>query len=211
MFEKTIKIAIVDDHLIVLEGLSRLIESNPEYTIAGTFTHGYDFLTFVKTEPVDIVLLDISLPDISGIDLCLQIKKAAPDAAIIAISNHIERSIILQMLQNGAVGYLLKNVDLHELKNALNEALSGKVTFSSDVKEIIARPHLHDLIELPKLTKREKEILQHIALGKTTTTIADELFLSPLTIETHRKRMMSKFKAKNMAALIKTAMEHNLI
>jgi len=206
MYNPAYSIAIVDDHSLILQGLVSLLDRIKPYEVTATFTKGYELLKFLETDPVDIVLLDISLPDINGIDLCLEIKRIAPNVIILGLSNHTE-----QLMQNGASGYLLKNIDIVELEKCLDQAVNKQMVFSSAVQEIIANPIGSDLPLLPKLTKRETEILKLIALGKTSVQIAEELFLSPLTIETHRKRMMSKFKAKNMMSLIKITTEHRLI
>ncbi|WP_156305609.1 response regulator transcription factor [Sphingobacterium endophyticum] len=204
-------IAIVDDHSLILQGLVGLLSRIRSYQVTGTFTRGSELLAFLETDPVDIVLLDISLPDINGIDLCLEIKRIAPSVIVLGLSNHTERSVILNLMQNGASGYLLKNIDINELEKCLDLAMTKQMVFSGAVQEIIANPSSTDLPLLPKLTKRETEILKLIALGRTSVQIADELFLSPLTIETHRKRMMSKFKTKNMMSLIKIATDNRLI
>ncbi|MGM1429329.1 response regulator [Sphingobacterium lactis] len=211
MYKQNHSIAIVDDHSLILQGLMSLLSRIPKYEVLATFTRGNDLLTFLEKEPIDIVLLDISLPDINGIDLCLEIKRIAPQVIILGLSNHTERSVILQLMQNGASGYLLKNIDIVELESCLDEAINKQMVFSNAVKEIIANPISSDLPLLPKLTKRETEILKLIASGKTSVQIGEELFLSPLTIETHRKRMMSKFKTKNMMSLIKIASDNKLI
>ncbi len=211
MYKQNHSIAIVDDHSLILQGLMSLLSRIPKYEVLETFTRGNDLLTFLEKEPIDIVLLDISLPDINGIDLCLEIKRIAPQVIILGLSNHTERSVILQLMQNGASGYLLKNIDIVELESCLDEAINKQMVFSNAVKEIIANPISSDLPLLPKLTKRETEILKLIASGKTSVQIGEELFLSPLTIETHRKRMMSKFKTKNMMSLIKIASDNKLI
>lgn len=211
MYNPAYSIAIVDDHSLILQGLVSLLDRIKPYEVTATFTKGYELLEFLETDPVDIVLLDISLPDINGIDLCLEIKRIAPTVIILGLSNHTERSVILQLMQNGASGYLLKNIDIVELEKCLDQAVNKQMVFSSAVQEIIANPIGSDLPLLPKLTKRETEILKLIALGNTSAQIAEELFLSPLTIETHRKRMMSKFKAKNMMSLIKITIENRLI
>lgn len=211
MYNSSYSIAIVDDHSLILQGLVSLLDRIKSYEVTATFTKGYELLKFLGTDPVDIVLLDISLPDINGIDLCLEIKRIAPSVIILGLSNHTERSVILQLMQNGASGYLLKNIDIVELEKCLDQAVNKQMVFSSAVQEIIANPIGSDLPLLPKLTKRETEILKLIALGKTSVQIAEELFLSPLTIETHRKRMMSKFKTKNMMSLIKITTENKLI
>lgn len=211
MWDHKAALAIVDDHLIVLEGLQKLLDNAGNIRIAGTFTSGLSFLAFLKENPVHIVLLDITLPDANGIDLCKEIKKISPDTCVLALSNHSERSMILQMLHNGASGYLLKNISAEELITCINEGLNGQIAFSQAVREIMARPSMSDLNGIPKLTKREKEILQLIAEGKTTIIIAEELYLSPLTIETHRKNLMQKFKVRNVAALIKEAVQRHMV
>lgn len=211
MSDKSASLAIVDDHLIVLEGLQKLLLGAADINIAGCFTTGATFLSFLQENNVDIVLLDISLPDISGIDLCLEIKKQSPATIVLALSNHSERSMVLQMLQQGASGYLLKNIAGDELITCIQEALSGQLTFSQAVKEIMSRPSVTELKGIPRLTKREKEILQLIAEGQTTPDIAVTLHLSPLTVETHRKSLLQKFEVKNVALLIRTAVEQKLL
>lgn len=204
-------LAIVDDHPIVMQGLQMLLMHEKDIRIAGSFTTGAGFLAFLKENKVDIVLLDITLPDTNGIDLCREIKMISPETCVLALSNHSERSIIMQMLQNGAGGYLLKNASAEELISCVNEALNGVITFSQAVKEIMVRPSMADLKGVPQLTRREKEILQMIAEGKTTTSIAEQLSLSPLTIETHRRNLMQKFEVKNVAALVRLAMQQRLL
>jgi len=211
MLTRSITIAIVDDHPIVLEGLQKLLSDREHILVTGAFTSGGAFISFIKTTPVDIVLLDITLPDVNGIDLCKEIKQLSPATNILALSNHSERSIMMQVLQNGGSGYLLKNVAAEELMICIEDAASGKITFSSGAKEIMARPSIAELKGIPQLTRREKEILHMIALGKTTNMIAEELYLSPLTVETHRKNLMQKFEVKNVAALIKMAATHRII
>ncbi|SHM86035.1 response regulator transcription factor [Chitinophaga sp. CF418] len=211
MSDNKTTLAIVDDHPIVQEGLQKLLVNAPDITIVGCFTTGTDFIRFLKEHAVDIVLLDISLPDVSGIDLCREIKKLWPDTSVLALSNHSERSMVLQMLQHGATGYLLKNISGEELIACINEALNGQVTFSKAVKEIMSRPSVNELKDVPRLTKREKEILQLIADGMTTTDIAGTLHLSPLTVETHRKSLLQKFEVKNVAAMMRAAIALKLI
>lgn len=206
-----IQLAIVDDHPVVIEGLQRLLGSRDFMKVAGTFTSGADFLTYLKENRTDIVLLDISLPDINGMELCKEIKKRAPNTCVLVLSNHSERSIIMQMLQNGASGYLLKNASADELLGCINEALNGQITFSREIRQIIARPSAHELKELPQLTRREKEILHMISEGMTTPQIADKLNLSQLTIETHRRNLLQKFDVNNVAALIKVAVQQGLV
>lgn len=208
---KKIKLAVVDDHPIVVQGIVSLLQNLNDIEVVGSFYTGTDLLTFLKDTHLDMVLIDVMLPDINGIELCAEIKKISPKTIVIAISNHTERSIIMQIIQNGASGYLLKNASVEELKNCMQNAMRGDIAFSKEVIEIIAKPSLNDLKGSPKFTKREKQILQLIAQGKTTAQIADEIFLSPLTVETHRRNMMQKLDVKNAIELINTATERLLI
>lgn len=205
-----IVLTIVDDHPIVMEGLKSLLAQEPGIQVAGCFTRGADLLSFLKEQEVHIVLLDIMLPDVSGIELCREIKMVAPDTCVLALSNHTERSMIMQMLQNGASGYLLKNASVGELMTCIGNALKGEVAFSKEAREIIARPAA-GADAVPRLTKREKQILQFVSEGKTTPAIAEELCLSPLTIETHRRNLLQKFGARNVAELLMTAVQHKLL
>ena len=211
MYNVTKSVALVDDHQLVLKGLISLLEKMEKYEVIGSFSSGISFLEFMRHNSVDIVLLDVSLPDISGIDICKELKKMRSETTVLALSNHSERSLILQMLNSGASGYLLKNVDAQELERCLNRVDGHDVILSEDVQKIVNNSTYTDFSLIPQLTKREQEILKLIADGLTTNQIADLLFLSPLTVETHRKRMMSKFQTKNMASLLKIAFEYQII
>lgn len=203
--------ALVDDHPIVIEGLKMLLQNENNLQIVGGFCTGADILSYLKINQVDLVLLDISLPDMNGLELCRLIKRQSVHTIILMLSNRTERSIILQSIQNGASGYLLKNSSLEELRYCIYEALQGKIAYSKEVNEIISHPSANELRGIPKLTRREKQILQLIAEGKTSQTIAEELFLSPLTVDTHRKNLLQKFEVKNMVELIMVATQHSLL
>lgn len=207
-----ISLVIVDDHSIVIEGLKTLLKGEEaKINVVGSFTTGAALEGFLQKEQVDVILLDISLSDASGIDLCKQVKKFYPTTKVLALSNHAERSIIMQMMQNGASGYLLKNVTAEELINAILTVVSGGIAFSNEVNKIMVNLSSDAFKELPRLTKREQEIVKLIAKGQTTQTIADALFVSPLTIETHRRNLMVKFKVKNAAELIMEAAKQKLL
>lgn len=203
-------LAIVDDHPIVIEGLKNLLASENHFFII-SFTTGKDVLAYLKTAVVDILLLDIVLPDINGLELCKEVKKKSPDTVILAISNQTERSIIIQMLQNGASGYLLKNASADELLDCIEKGMKGTQALSAEVKKILAQPSPNHWEGIPSLTKREKEILRLIAEGFSSTDIADKLFLSQLTVETHRRNIIQKFQTTNMFSVIKLAIEHKII
>jgi DNA-binding NarL/FixJ family response regulator len=207
--ESKITLAIVDDHPMVLEGLKSLIQSQENYQIY-SFTKGTAFLDFITGNEVDLVLLDIVLSDGSGLDFCKSIKKLSPKTIVIGVSNQAERSIIFQLLQNGASGYILKNADSQEIISCIKEALNGKVVLSKEVQEIMLTQPVYSY-ELPKITKREKQILQSIAEGNTSAQIAEKLFISLITVETHRRNLLQKFKAKNMIELVRIATENRLM
>lgn len=206
-----INIVILDDHPIVVAGLKQLLMNEKGLKIVGSFHKGSEILSFIKENPVDLILLDITLPDSNGIELCREIKKERPGIVILMLSNRSERSIIMQSIQYGASGYLLKNASTEELLYAIKESLAGNISFCNEVKAIISKPVTYDFNEFPKLTKREKEILKMITEGKTSLMIANELSLSVLTVDTHRKNIMNKFKAKNVAELTKIVVQMDLL
>lgn len=203
-------IAIVDDHPIVIEGLKNLLTSETTFEIVG-FTRGSHFLDYLKTNNADVALLDVVLPDMTGLELCAAIKKNYPEITVLAISNQAERSIITQMLQNGASGYLLKNASADELLDGIEKGLRGETALSHEVEEILSGPATNEWNGIPTLTKREKEILRLISEGLSSTDIADKLFLSQLTVETHRRNIIQKFQTSNMFSVIRLAMEHKII
>lgn len=203
--------AIVDDHPIVIEGLKTMLQHEDNLQIVGGFSTGNDLLSFIRINRIDLILLDITLPDINGMDLCRMIKKESVQTIILIISNHTERSIIMETIQNGASGYLLKNSSIEELRNCISEAIKGNICYSREVIEIISRPSKNELRGRPQLTRREKQILALIAEGKTSQVIAQELFLSPLTVDTHRRNLMQKFGVKNVAELIMAANQQQII
>ncbi|WP_336703276.1 response regulator transcription factor [Chryseobacterium indologenes] len=210
MENEKINIVIVDDHPIVIEGLRMMLRSQPFFNVAGSFASGAETLSFIRSEIVDIVLLDITLPDSNGTELCREIKKISPNTSVIMFSNRSERSIIMQSIQNGASGYLLKNTSIDDLVIGIRGALSGDIVFCNETKQIISLPSQTNL-PIPRLTKREKQILQMVAQGKTSNVIAEELFLSPLTVDTHRKNLLQKFQAKNSTELINLAIQQHMI
>ncbi|MBE4949782.1 response regulator [Chryseobacterium culicis] len=210
MENEKIHIVIVDDHPIVIEGLKLMLNSQPVFNVAGSFSSGAETISFIQYEKADVILLDITLPDANGTELCREIKKISPGTSVIMFSNRSERSIIMQCIQNGASGYLLKNTSLDDLVLSIRGALSGDIVFCNETKQIISRPNQKD-IPIPRVTKRERQILQMVAQGKTSNMIAEELFLSPLTVDTHRKNLLQKFQARNSTELINLAVQLQLI
>lgn len=210
---RPITIAIVDDHPIVLEGLQRILLENFNVHKILQYHSGEEMISFLESQQEfpDIILLDISLPGKSGIETCRNIKKMAPHINIIGFSNHAQRSMVMQMLQNGASGYILKNAMASEVIECIQEVIEGKISFSKEIIAIMAQPSQLSLKTIPRLTKREKEILKMIADGKTSMDIGEKLFISAATVETHRRNLMQKLEVKNVAMLIKVAIENSLL
>ncbi|MEM6893206.1 MAG: response regulator transcription factor [Bacteroidota bacterium] len=206
-----IRVAIVDDHPLVVEGLKSLLRGKADIKVVYSCERGEDLLQYLKSSDVDIVLLDINLPDINGIDICKHVNREYQNTFVIGLSTYGERSIINQMISNGAKGYLLKNATESELIEAINKVYRGKYYYGTEIQKAMASTIFHTLGNTPRLTKREKQILKLIVSGKTTNKIADELFISPLTVETHRRNLMKKVDASNTASLVKIAIEKSLI
>jgi len=206
-----IKVLIVDDHPLVIEGLKSLLRDKVDIHVVKSCSNGEDALSFLKETYVDIVLLDINLPDMNGIDVCHIISQNHSSVSVIGLSTYGERSIINQMISKGAKGYLLKNVTETELVEAINKVYRGNCYFGIEIQKAMANTIFHSLGNTPRLTKREKQVLKLIVSGKTNNKIAEELFISPLTVETHRRNLMKKMKVSNTASLVKMAIEKALI
>jgi DNA-binding NarL/FixJ family response regulator len=208
---KPIKIVIIDDHPIVIGGITMFLSKSNNFEVVTTFTNGLEILEYAKTNPIDLILLDVFMPDINGIDLCKIIKQNHPEIVILGMSSQSERSLVMQFIQNGANGYLLKNATLEEFYDCIEKSIAGDIVFSNEVKAIIGKPEISDLKKLPSLTRREKEILILLSQGKNTQEIADALFLSYLTVQTHRRNILNKLDAKNVAELVNIAIKNRLL
>jgi len=207
----SIRIFIVDDHPVVVAGLQSLLEKIENIEVAGAVSNAFEAIPFLKKNKVDVVLLDINLPDISGIDLCKKIHKEFPQIKILGISTFSERSYISRMIENGASGYLIKSASKEEIADAIETAMNGKMYVSVSMEHLMRPLSLIPAGALPAITKREKEILSLIAEGLTNNQIAEKLFISPLTVDSHRKNLLTKLNVNNTASLIKLAVKQRLI
>lgn len=202
---------IVDDHPMVIAGLQQLLSGIDFVTVKASATSAIDAMAQLKSTPIDIVLLDINLPDINGIDLCKKIKTTFPGIKIVGLSTFSERSYILRMIDNGASGYLIKSASVEEIEKALKTVLDGNLYLSLSMEHMLKPTSSLQVGALPALTRREKEVLQLIADGKTNAQIAQELFISPLTVDSHRKNLLTKLNVHNTAGLIRLAIEQHLL
>jgi two-component system, NarL family, nitrate/nitrite response regulator NarL len=204
-----IRILVVDDHPMVLEGMKAMLSQLSFIELAGTAANAFEAMDILKKISADVAIVDINLPDISGIELTAKIKKEFPQVKILAMSTFKERSYISQMIQNGASGYLVKSASKEEIENAILTAHEGKLYLSLDINSL--QLDKTPLSAIPVISSREKEILQLIADGLTNPQIAQQLFISLHTVDTHRKNLLAKFNVNNTAGLIKTAAKYNMI
>lgn len=202
-----IRVFVVDDHYMVIEGIRSLLQNENDIEWMGHATNAVSCLAFLKQQLPDIILMDVNLPDISGIELCKQVKQLYPSVFILGLSTFNQQPIIRNMLENGAAGYVLKNATREELMEAMKTVLSGKPYLSFDVALSIRKTD----DELPIITRREKEILFLVGDGLTNAEIAEKLFISIPTVNTHRKSLLNKFNVNNTASLIRLAAKLNLI
>lgn len=204
-----IKVLVVDDHPMVLEGMRSMLTQINFVDIVGTAANAYEAIELIKAAAPDIVITDINMPEISGIELTLKIKKEFPEIKVIAMSTFKERSYITQMIQNGASGYLIKSASKEEIEEAILSVHEGKLYMSLDIS--LSAFDKQEINNVPILSSREKEVLDLIADGFTNPQIAEKLFLSLHTVDSHRKNLLTKFGINNTASLIKLAAKYNML
>lgn len=200
---------MVDDHPMVIEGMKAMLNQIRYVELCATASNAYEAMEKVKENQPDLVITDINMPEISGVELTSKLKKEFPNLKIIGMSTFNERSYIAQMIQNGADGFLVKSASKEEIETAISSVLDGKMYLSSDAG--ISNSEQKELKNQPTLTRREKEILTLISEGFTNPQIAEKLFISLYTVETHRKNLLSKFNTNNTASLIKIAATNGLL
>lgn len=209
-----ITILIIDDHPLVSDGIATMVKDVDYLHITGTCKTGKEGLEFLKENIPDIILLDISLPDMNGLELCSLIRSKNKTSKIIGLTSANETGLITQLLTRGANGYLLKNMERDELLTAIEKVMDGKTFLSKAANEkLLEQFHsVNDAVNnTPVLTRREKEILLSLNEGLTGPQIAEKLFLSHHTIDTHRKNLLQKFNVNSTQLLLKTAREQKLI
>lgn len=202
-----IRVFIVDDHYMVIEGIRYLLQSEKNIEWTGHAMNAESCLAFLRLQQPDVILMDINLPDKNGIDLCAEVKKLYPSVFIIGLSTFNQQSFIQRMMENGASGYVLKNATQEELLEGIETVVKGKLYLSGEAALSLHNTHT----EIPVLTRREKEVLELIANGLTNNEIAGKLFISVTTVDTHRKNLLAKFEARNIAMLVKAAVQMQLI
>ena len=212
-----IRFGILDDHPLVLEGIRSLFNGDDRFNLAWGVTSAEECWQRLQTDDVDALLLDIHLEQENGIALCKQLKTRYPGLQILMLTSYCETTFVKNALQNGASGYLLKNASYVEMTEALRTAYGGNNYLSAVVQQKMLDGLLNprkitvNVAYMPKLTRREQEVLQLITDEYTTAEIAEKLFVSLKTVETHRMNLLQKLGAKNTAGLVKTALAMDLV
>lgn len=212
-----IKVAIADDHRIFRQGVIALLEAQPNMECVGEASDGQEIQEIVKAKDVNVVLMDIDMPNVNGIEASKQIQEHHPDCKILVLSMHADTKYIITMLDAGATGYILKNADKDEMIEAINAVSKGNTYYSQQVssailKQLSARKKAKPITsgnDIP-LTQREIDVLKLIAQEYSNTEIAEELFISIRTVDTHKRNLLEKLELKNTVGLVKYAIKKGL-
>ena len=212
----TIRILLADDHKIVFDSLRSLLDRQPDMEVVGGAEDGRLAIAGVQELKPDVVIMDVTMPNLNGIEATRQITRQYPKTKVVALSMHVDKQFVTGILSAGASGYLTKNCSFDDLVKAVRLVAVNKKYLCPDVTGIVIEESLSGLSHaasssLDLLSTREREIMQLLAEGKTIKQIADQLFLSIKTIYTHRNQIMKKLQIKNMAELTKLALRDGLI
>ncbi|MFK7756441.1 MAG: response regulator [Flavobacteriales bacterium] len=211
-----IKILIADDHEIIIDGLKTILQGDEEISVIGSANSGSELLKLINEAPeVDLVLVDINMPDIDGIEATQLIKELYPEIKVLILSMYERVEFVKKLMAAGADGYLLKNSNRLTLTTAIKTLQAGGTYYSEEIKSLImsslkSEKDTKNFSHI-ELSDREKDVIRLIALEKNTQEIADELFLSKHTVDSHRKRILNKINVKNIAGLYKYALQSGII
>jgi len=214
---KTIQVLLADDHNLIRAGLRLVVAQQPDFVVAGEAENGRQAVALAGQLKPDVVVMDIKMPDLNGIEACQQIREALPDTQVVMLSMHSDEAYVLRALKAGARAYLLKDSAEADLARAIRAAAEGKSFFSPAVGKVLLEDYMRklqrtgaeDSYEL--LSPREREILQLVAEGKSSKEIANLLNLSVYTVETHRAKLMEKLSLRNVPELILYAVRKGII
>jgi len=210
----SIRILIVDDHKLIREGIAHFIEDDEKYVLTGNASEGIEALEFLEKNEVDLVLTDIRMPHMDGIELTKNIHSKYPDIKIVGLTIMNDNNHIKKMMNAGAVGYILKNCSESELKRAIDQVMRGETYYSPEATETVMNSLMKKKttisVDMP-LTTREKEVLELIVKEFSNQEIADKLFIGLRTVDAHKRNLLEKSGAKNVAGLVVYAINHNLV
>lgn len=211
------QILIADDHTMFVDGIDSILQTEEDMVTVGRCYDGKAVMEMIEKKDVDVLLLDVNLPEMNGMEVCKEALKIKPKLKILAISMFNEESFVSEILNNGAKGYILKNTGREELLQAIRTVYKDESYFSKEVTETIMKGLMNkrkaviNANNYPKISRREKEVLKLIIEEFTTQEIANELFISLKTVESHRSNLLSKLNARNTAGLVRTTIENNLL
>lgn len=211
-----INILLADDHDIVRDGIKMLLEDEVGFKIAAEAENGKEAINACKEHDIDLIVMDISMPEMNGIEATKKIKESSPDIKVLALTMMDEDQHIRQMIEAGASGYILKSSDKIELVDAITRILEGKHYFSNDatqsvMMDLVKGKTEKDETDPGNVTDREKEVLELIVQQHTNQEIADKLHISTRTVDAHRRNLLQKTGAKNTAGLVTYAIKHDLV
>ncbi len=210
----TIKLLLADDHQIIRNGIKLMLKKNIEFEIASEASSGEEVISYLErnSDRVDVILMDIDMPGMGGIEATEIITQKYKNIKILALTMHSEETFISHMMKAGATGYILKEANTNELIMAINTVAAGKKYYSNEVSVAMINSLMSkDNSKENDLSEREIEVLKYIAAGDTNKEAGEKLFISPRTVETHRRNILSKLDVKNTAEMIKYAYQHQLI
>jgi len=205
-----IRIVLVDDHQIILDGLSTLLDLDPSFDVVASFSHPEKALSFLAVQEPDILLTDYSLPDMNGLDLIRKAKVIRPAMKAALLSMHDEPAVVREAIKLGVNGYLLKNIQQAELKEAIRKIYGGLIYVSAEITTQLFHQSNSNQIE-SALTERELEVLKLITKENSNKQIAEHMHISERTVETHRKNIFRKTSTTSLVGLVKYAYANNLI
>ncbi|MCB0504118.1 MAG: response regulator transcription factor [Cyclobacteriaceae bacterium] len=211
------KILLVDDHRLIRDAIQSYMEDDPEYEVVGEASHGQEAIKFLGENEVDVVLMDINMPIMDGLQCTKEVIRRWPQIKVLTLSMMSDNQHIKQMIGAGASGYVLKNCSEKELKKAIRTVYEGDTYYSSEVTEVVMNNLMrnkptktsHMVVDMP-LTEREKEVLELIIKEFSNQEIADKLFISPRTVDAHKRNLLEKTGSKNIAGLVMYAINNQL-
>ncbi len=206
-----IRTVICDDHPLITQGLKSYIDLNRQIQIVASAASAKELRDVLSVTDADVLLLDIQLPDGNGIDLCAEIKQAYPELKILGLSNLDDRNIILRMLNQGSSGYLLKSAPMEEIEKAILHIYEGGVYLGQHAQNSLVLLKNNLSGEIPPVTRREKEVLHYLSQGLSSVEIAEKMFVSPLTVDTHRRNLLQKFNVSKTVNLLQKAKDLGII
>ena len=217
--KEKIRVLIADDHKMFVDGIASILKDEDEIKVSATCFDGQSVFHKLEKEDIDVILLDINLPEMNGIEVCQKLRDERRDAKVLALTMHNDESFVTEIVNHGAAGYILKNTGRKELVDAIKKVSSGGTYFSDEVTQILMRGLIKQRTNsrrkrqynAPKISRREKEVLGLIVKEFTTHEIGQHLNISLKTVESHRRSLLTKLDVRNTAGLVRVALDQDLL